>query len=257
MAEEQADTPIVEDALLGGRLRLRQPARGHRAGTDAVLLAAALDPREGCLMDAGAGVGTAGLAIARRQPALVTVLVEQDPLSADLAIDNARANGLDGRVSVVRADLLQASARRAAGLADGMADALVSNPPWQAPAAGRVSPDARRAAAHAFAEGSVGLEGWMRAVAALLRPGGRFALIHRADHLPALLAACEGRFGALSLLPIQPRAAQEAHRVILRGIKGSRAPFRLLTALVLHEEAGGFTPLAEALHQGEALLPEA
>ena len=97
----------------------------------------------------------------------------------------------------------------------------------------------------------------MRAVAALLRPGGRFALIHRADHLGAALAACAGRFGAVSVLPVHPRGSEAAHRVILRGFKGSRAPLRLLPPFVLHEEGGGFTRLAQALHQGEALLPEA
>ena len=95
----------------------------------------------------------------------------------------------------------------------------------------------------------------MRAVAALTRPGGRLALIHRADHLGEALGACEGRFGALSVLPIHPRAGEAAHRIILRGIKGSRAPLRILPGLMLHEGAG-FTPLVEALHRGEAALGE-
>ena len=43
----------MEDAILGGRLRLRQPARGHRAGTDAVLLAAAIGLTEGVLEAGG------------------------------------------------------------------------------------------------------------------------------------------------------------------------------------------------------------
>ena len=249
--------PVVEDAILAGRLHLRQPARGHRAGTDAVLLAAALDLRDGQLVDAGAGVGAVGLAMAQRQPGLAVVLVERDPLSARLAGENVQRNGLDARVRVVQTDLLQARTRRAAGLPDAMADAIVTNQPWLASESARVSPDDRRAAAHAFPDASPGLDGWMRAVAALLRPGGRFALIHRADHLAAALAACEGRFGALALLPVHPRAAQDAHRIILRGVKGSRAPLRLLPPLILHEAAGGFTPLAEALHQGLSLLPEA
>ena len=34
-----------EDAVLGGRLRLRQPLKGHRVGHDAILLAAATGAR--------------------------------------------------------------------------------------------------------------------------------------------------------------------------------------------------------------------
>ncbi len=245
----------VEDAILGGRLRLRQPTRGHRAGTDAVLLAASIGLTEGVLCDAGAGVGALGLAAALCRPALQVTLIERDPFTADLARANAALNGLTDRVRVVEADLTRASARRAAGLGDGFADCVATNPPWLTPGRARVSPDARRAAAHAHEDGGGGLEAWMRAVAAMTRPGGRLALIHRADHLMEVLTACEGRFGALSVLAIHPRSGEAAHRIIIRGVKGSRAPLRILRPLILHESEG-FTPLAEALHRGEAVLAE-
>jgi tRNA1(Val) A37 N6-methylase TrmN6 len=89
-----------------------------------------------------------------------------------------------------------------------------------------------------------------------LRPGGRFALIHRADALKKCLDVLEGRFGALEILPLHPRANQPAHRVILRGIKGSRAALSLLPPFIIHE-GDHFTPQAEAIHKGEALLPGA
>ncbi len=248
-------TQTVEDAILGGRLRLRQPARGHRAGTDAVLLAASIGLAEGVLCDAGAGVGAVGLAAALRAPALRATLIERDPLTASLARANIDLNGLSARVNVVETDLTRASARRDAGLTDGFADLVATNPPWLEPARARVSPNPRRAAAHAHEADGGGLEAWLRAIAALTRPGGRLALIHRADHLAEALSACEGRFGALSVLPIHPRAGEAAHRIILRGVKGSRAPLRILPGLTLHEGAG-FSPLAEALHRGEAVLGE-
>ena len=65
MSELLAD--ITEDAFLGGRLRLRQPRSGHRSGHDAILLAAATAAREGDrVVEFGAGVGAAGLALAKR-----------------------------------------------------------------------------------------------------------------------------------------------------------------------------------------------
>ena len=72
-----ADTS--EDAVLGGKLRLRQPLRGHRVGHDAILLAAATGGRAGELaVDLGAGVGAAGLALAVRVEGLKVTLVEID-----------------------------------------------------------------------------------------------------------------------------------------------------------------------------------
>ena len=90
------------------------------------------------------------------------------------------------------------------------------------------------------------------AAAALLAPGGTLVMIHRPDALPALLAACEGRLGAVAVRPVLPREGEDAVRILLGGVKGSRAPLRLGPPFVLHAPGGGFTPEAEAVHRGEA-----
>src|ERR1700759_5331097 len=88
-----------EDAFLGGRLRLRQPKSGHRAGHDAMLLAAATSARPGDrVVDFGAGVGAAGLALATRIPGIRIVLIEIDEALAELARGNAALNRLDANV---------------------------------------------------------------------------------------------------------------------------------------------------------------
>ena len=79
-------------------------------------------------------------------------------------------------------------------------------------------------------------------------------MIHRPDSLPALLAACEGRFGDVTVLPVHARGQEPAIRILLRGIKGSRAPFRLAPPLVLHEEDGRFSAAAEAIHRDLAAI---
>src|SRR6478735_7007700 len=86
---------FTEDAFLGGRLRLRQPRSGHRAGHDAMLLAAATPARSGDrVVDFGAGVGAAGLAVAKRVAGIQLVLAEIDEVLADLARGNAAANAI-------------------------------------------------------------------------------------------------------------------------------------------------------------------
>lgn len=242
------------DILMDGALKIRQPVDGHRGGTDTLLLAAAAPPAAGVLLDLGAGVGAAGLAVARRGGCAQLVLVEIQPRLADLARENAAANGLGDRTSVVCADALIPKLRQASGLANGLADALISNPPYLTAGNSQTSPDPSRALAHTLPES--GLEGWLRAAAALLRPGGIFAMIHRTDCLEEILAACRGRFGALQILPVYPREGAPSHRVILRGVKGSRAPLSLAPGLVVHEPSGAFTPRATALHAGEQLLFE-
>jgi tRNA1(Val) A37 N6-methylase TrmN6 len=95
------------------------------------------------------------------------------------------------------------------------------------------------------------LEGWVRACLALLAPHGRFAMIHRPDALPTILSAFGGRLGAVALLPIHPRAGAPAHRLLVTGAKGSRAPLCIAPPLVLHGADGRLTPEADAIHRGE------
>ncbi len=249
---EPPDAPRASaDAFLGGGLRLYQPAGGHRAGTDAILLAAGVPAgMAGLAIDAGAGVGAAGLAAALAAPGLRLALLEREPDLAALARANIAANALQERAFVSEADLLAPASCRAAGLEPQSATLVLTNPPFLSADEVRVSPDPAKASAHVIGAG--GLEAWVSACLALLQPGGTFLMIHRADALAAVLHAVARGLGALIVLPIHPAADRAATRILVRGLKGRRTPLRLAPPLVLHEQNGAFTPRAEALHRGEA-----
>lgn len=250
-----SDADITCDAILGGRLALYQPRKGHRAGTDAVLLAAGAPADvSGLVLDVGAGVGTAGLIVALRSPQANLGLVETDPLAAALAKDNLAQNGLAGRGTVYEANIFSSASRRAASLAPGLASLVLTNPPYDDPERTRHSPDAGKRSAHVMPKsGADMLPAWIRACLALLAPGGTFLMIHKPEALPDILTACGQRIGAVTVLPIHPLKDKAANRILLRGKKGSRAPFALEPPLVLQEQ-GRFTPLAEAIHRGDALI---
>jgi tRNA1(Val) A37 N6-methylase TrmN6 len=247
---------LTEDRWLGGRLLLVQPKRGHRVGTDAALLvAAAGDARQGRIVDVGAGVGAVGLALAQRHPLASVDLVEIDPELAALAESNAARNGLQAHTRVLRLDALNPNERREAGLVES-ANCVVTNPPFFDAHAVRASPDEARARAHvlAGAEGSATLADWIQASLAMLAPGGQFVMIHRPDALGAILAAIGNRLGALALLPVHPTTGASAHRLLVSGVKGSRAPLRIAPGLVLHGADGRLTAEADAIHRGERLI---
>jgi tRNA1(Val) A37 N6-methylase TrmN6 len=254
--DKAAPEGLTHDLWFGGRLALMQLRRGHRVGSDAALLAAAADIDEGRVMDVGAGVGAVGLAILGRSRRSVADLIEIDPALAGLAADNAARNGFAARARIVQADIFVARSRRAAGLADETADLVVTNPPFFEPGAMRVSPDVGKARAHVFAgaSGEASLLGWIRACLALLKPGGRFAMIHRPEALATILGAAENRIGALALLPVHPREGAAAHRLLVSGVKGSKAPPIIRPGLVLHDANGKLTPEADAIHRGVRLI---
>ena len=243
------------DAFLGGRVQLRQLRAGHRAGLDAALLAAAAgDPVER-FVDVGAGVGAVALSLLARWPEAQADLVEIDAAAAALARENLETNGVADRGRVAEADLLSPPSRRAAGLGDEGADLVVSNPPFYATGSVRASPVKAKAGAHVFsAQEGDPLAAWIRACLALLKPDGRFVMIHRADALGALLQGIGARLGDIAVRPVHPRAEAEAIRVLVSGVKGSKAPLRLLPGLTLHEAGGAYTARAEAALRGELLL---
>lgn len=256
MSEAQAASAlgeIVEDRLLDGRLVLRQPRKGHRAGTDAILLAAALPELDGgTLLDIGSGVGTVGLAAALLRPTLHVTLLERDPELAALAARNTALNGMADRGIVIAADVAAPAAQlEAAGLKTASFDVVAMNPPFYPPGGTRASPTPNRRAAH-VAEGDLGT--WLRTARRALKPGGLLAVIHRAEALPELLAGLGAGFGALTIRPVHGVADRPAIRVIVTAVLNSRKPAELLPAFVINGPDGRFTAASEAVHRGRARL---
>jgi len=246
---------VTLDRFLGGRVAILQPRTGHRAGLDAALLQAAVPARSaGTCLDFGTGVGAVAFSIAARSPAMRVLGLDIDAGAVSLA-EAATAlpenTALAGRVAFAGLDLSEGRAgRAAAGIAEGVADWVVMNPPFNPKRAMPGSPDAKRRFAHE-ADGGL-LDAWCRAAAALLRPNGRIALIQRAEAIAEVLDALSGRFGDLRVKPVHARAGEPAGRILLRGERGSRAPLQLLPGLVVHETDGQFTAEADGILRGNA-----
>ena len=252
MAVREIETS--EDAILAGRLVLRQPLRGHRVGHDALLLAAAvaITAREHAV-DLGSGVGAAGLALARRVDGVSVSLVEIDQELAALAAANAERNGLGDRVRAICLDVgAPAAAFTAAGLPPGCAAQVLMNPPFNV-AQHNPSPDRDRRAAHVGSPQT--LREWLHAATQLLGPHGVVTLIWRADGLADVLAALARDFGAVSILPVYPKPDAPAIRVLVRAVKASRAPLTLRPGLVLAAADGTPTAQAEAILRENSALP--
>lgn len=240
---------VTQDRLLNGRVHLRQPARGYRAGMDAALLAAACDAASGDrVLEAGCGAGGALLAAAIRRDGTRLVGIERDAAAAALARDNASANGLADRVEVIDGDVQ--AGFRALGLTPF--DAVMANPPFFDDPNELRAPAPEKTGAW-MADG--GLTAWTGFLLKAVREGGSITIIHRADRLADILAGLAPKAGSFRIRPIQPYADQPAKRVLVRATKTGKAPLALLPALVLHDRSGAkHTPEAEAILRGETAL---
>ncbi|WP_427792145.1 tRNA1(Val) (adenine(37)-N6)-methyltransferase [Brevundimonas diminuta] len=240
---------VTESALLGGRVRLRQPTKGYRAGMDAALLAAAVEARPGeRLVEAGCGAGAVLMQVAARRPGMQLIGLERDAAAAALARQNAALNGIAADTTIVDGDV----ARGFRALDLPPCDWAVSNPPFfDDPAALRAPAEGKLGAWMA----DDGLAAWTGFLLKAVREGGRIVIIHRADRLADILSLLSPKAGSFAIRPIHPYADQPAKRVLVQAIKTGKAPLRLLPPLILHNRDGSkHSAQAEAILRGEAGL---
>lgn len=243
---------ITENEYLGGRIRIRQPQKGYRAGVDPVLLAASVPARSGqSVLELGLGVGTAALCLSARVVGLSLTGVEIQSDYAALARENASLNAAD--LTVVDADL--------AALPDQIKNArfdhVIANPPYFDRATGHPAGDPGRETAMGEA---TPLALWLDVAARRVAPKGYVSFIHRAERLGDLLSQLPKTLGSVQVQPLQPRVGRNAHLVILRARHSGKAPLRIHAPITMHQgeshgqDAEDYTPEIKAvLRDGAAL----
>ncbi|MEL6569724.1 MAG: methyltransferase domain-containing protein [Pseudomonadota bacterium] len=239
---------VTHDTVFQGRVKLVQPAKGLRATTDSLLLAASVAAKPGAhLLEFGTGCGGALLPAAWRSPEVAFTGLELEPDLAALARQGAQENGFGDRVSVIAAEA-------SAWVRDheNRFDCIFANPPFFEP--GRISPPGDKKTGAYIA--SLSLEDWLKAMVFAAKPRAPVIVLHRAAELARLLAPLDRWGGEITVLPIHPRPGQPANRVLVRMRKGlRRGDARLLPGLCLH--ADGTTdapgPVLQAVRQGLAL----
>lgn len=243
--EKIAAPSLTDDAVLGGKLKLLQPATGHRAGHDAILLAAAA-PKSEYALELGSGVGSAGLALLVRGMVSRLTLAEIDPALSVIAAENAKRNAFADRTRIVCGDVTTDL-----DLPNDAFDLVLMNPPFN-DETHRASPDPQRAVAHSAEESAI--EDWIAAANRYCRAGGTLTLIHRPEATLPILKSLERRFGAIEMIPVFPKPETAAIRLILRAIKGRKTPAKMLPGITLHNHDGSPSASAERILRDGAAL---
>ncbi|MEN0041647.1 MAG: methyltransferase [Pseudomonadota bacterium] len=239
---------ITEDGFLDNSFAVLQPKKGaHRAGLDAVLLAACVPvERNGLVADFGAGTGVAGMAVAQRCPQAQVELIENDAETVDLlrrTLILSRNFHIADRLSVTEADVTTLDRPRFSH--------IIANPPFNARGQ-QPSPHTRRAAAH-IADPSL-FEEWIEAAKRTVLSNGHLTMIVRAESQADIETAMAGSFGNRLVLPIVAKPDREPIRIIITGQQGGADNTHELPPLILHQPDGRFTDQVEDILRGRAGL---
>lgn len=237
---------ITEDTVLGGKVTLFQPERGFRAGTDSLLLAAAVKAGDGDhALEIGCGCGGALLPAAWRNSDARFTGLEVDPEMTALAKRGTMANGVAMRVRAETGEA-QAWVRER----ENMFDVVFSNPPYFQP--GTIKPTGTEKATAYITP--LTTDDWVKAMLHAAKPKAPVILIHRAAELAALLSALDKRAGEITVLPIYSKPSESAKRILVRARKGlRRGETRLLAPVYQFGESGEPTEFLQGVHSGEPI----
>jgi tRNA1(Val) A37 N6-methylase TrmN6 len=247
MTNRQNNTTL--DAFLGGALNVLQPKAGYRAATDPVFLAASIPARAGqSVLELGCGVGVAMLCLGRRVPGLQITGLEKQPDYAELARQNAHANGIDA--NIITGNLTDMPGK----LRDQAYDHVMFNPPFYDALKVSAPENPGKSQAHVT---DLTIDDWIVAGLKRLKPKGRLTFIHRSEILPQALGALARIAGDITIKPLISRQDQAAKRVIVTCRKGTKGPAVLLSALIIHKEDAHSKDMGSYSTTAQAVLREA
>lgn len=246
---------VIETTLLRGRVKLLQPRIGFHASLDTVFLAAAVPAKTNAnILDAGCGVGSAGLCVLARNPNVHLVGLDIQQELVDLALQNAALNGWGEQCHFFRASVPGEKI-----IPDNYFSVVMANPPYQEGGTHTPSPEKIKAFSHGEESGGAKLEDWVKYAHRKLKSGGTLCMIHRADRLDDVIVAMEKRrwFGSVVVYPLWSHEGEDARRVIIRARKERYAPMVLKPGLIVHEKDGKYTEGAQKiLSSAEAIEME-
>lgn len=215
------------DEFLGGRLKIKQPLRGYRAGVDPVLLAASVNAYEGeDILDLGCGVGVASLCLSQRISGLNIYGIEIQSDYAALASENSKLNSLD--LNIINTNI----ANLPESLRQMQFDHIIANPPYFDGLSSTASLNEGRDTSRII---NTPLADWVLVMAQRLKQKGWAHLIYRVDRFDKLFPLLNARFGSFVLTPIVPRAGRDAELIIIHMRKSGKAALRLESPLCLHK----------------------
>lgn len=216
-------------------------------GIDAVLLCAYASINEGDkVLDLGTGNGIIPVLLKARTKGEHFTGLEIQKINVDMAKRSVLYNGIESDVDIVKGDIKEASAI----FGGACFDVVISNPPYMNDNHGLKNPNDHKAIARH--EVLCTLEDVVREAAKLLKPSGRFYMVHRPHRLTEIFDVMKKyRIEPKRMRLVYPFADREANMVLIEGVRGGRPMIKVESPLIVYSQAGQYTDEVNEMYYGE------
>ena len=206
-------------------------------GMDAVLLSgfAVVKPGEKAL-DLGTGTGIIPILLEAKTEGRHFTGLEIQEESADMARRSVKYNHLEEKVEIVTGDIKEAGSR----FALASFDVVTSNPPYMNDAHGLKNPDLPKAIARH--EVLCTLDDVVREAAGLLKPGGRFYMVHRPHRLIEIInTLTKYKLEPKRMKLVHPFVDKDANMVLIEAVRGGKSMIKVEAPIIVYKEQGVYT----------------
>ena len=225
------------DDLQRNHLKIIQKTNGFCFGMDAVLLSGFASVKQGeRAIDLGTGTGIIPILLSAKTEGKEFVGLEIQEEMADMAARSIAMNQIEDRVKIIRGDIKEA------GTIFGRAsfDVVTSNPPYMNDAHGLKNPDLPKAIARH--EVLCTLNDVVRSAAELVRPGGRFYMVHRPHRLAELITTLKQyKMEPKRIKMVHPYQNKDANMVLIESVRGGRSMVKVEAPIIVYKEVGVYT----------------
>ena len=236
MAIDLKENERVDDLQRNGYGIIQNP-KAFCFGMDAVLLSGFASVRQGeSALDLGTGTGIIPILLEAKSQGRHFTGLEIQPDMADMARRSVAYNHLEDKIDIVTGDIKEAC--RLFPLASF--DIVTSNPPYMNDSHGLKNPDMPKAIARH--EVLCTLEDVVGAAAGLLKPGGRFYMVHRPHRLIEIISALtKYRLEPKRMKMVHPFSDREANMVLIEAVRGGRSMIKVEAPIIVYKEPGVYT----------------
>ena len=206
-------------------------------GMDAVLLSGFAKVKAGeRAIDLGTGNGIIPILLSAKTEGEHFTGLEIQPENVDIASRSIKYNHLEEKIDIVEGDIVRASEI----FGRSVFDVVTSNPPYMIGQHGLTNPDSAKAIARH--EVKCTFEDVARETAALLKPGGRFYLVHRPFRLAELMVTLvKYKLEPKRMKMVHPFIDKEPNMVLMECVRGGNSRMTVEAPLIVYKEPGIYT----------------